>query len=184
MLNVLGFKKIENNIRILPDPALGDKAFAIATSATVSMKRNPRMHSEQLNQVLKGAPLRLLKSDKSGKYFLVQSSDAYIGWVRAKDIRRMNLKQWSALRRTSGDDSASREKLLKLAQPVMGIPYVWGGTSEWGMDCSGFTQYLYKKRGVYLPRDADEQSVIGELVAFRGYRDNLRAGDLLFNKDA
>ncbi len=180
VLNVLGFDKMENNIRVLPDPALGDEAFGVATSPTVSMKRNPGIYSEQVNQVLYGAPLRLLKRDVKGKYFLAQSPDAYIGWVGAGDIRRMKLKEWSVLRKTLRDDSASREKLLKFARPVMGIPYTWGGISERGMDCSGFTQCLYRMRGINLPRDADEQSVIGELVAFGRYRENLCAGDLLF----
>jgi NlpC/P60 family protein/dipeptidyl peptidase-like protein len=179
-LNTLGFDKIENNIKVLPDPELGEKGFAIADVPLLGMKRSPRKRSEQLNQLSEGAALRLLKSDKTGDYFLVQSSDAYIGWVDAKDIRRMNLRRWSKIREIKKSDKASRKKILKITKAIMGIPYVWGGTSVKGMDCSGLTQYLYQENGINIPRDADEQSNVGELIAFRGYMDNLRAGDLLF----
>ena len=179
VLNILGFDKIENNINVLPDPGLGKKGFAVALSPVVSIKRRPSEHSEQMNQLEKGAPLRLLKKDETGQFYLAQSPDAYVGWVDAKDIQIMELKQWSLLRKPKGDDSLIKEKIIKITKPIMGIPYIWGGTTEQGVDCSGLTQYIYKELGINLPRDADEQSNIGEIVAFPGYRDNLRAGDLL-----
>jgi hypothetical protein len=180
VLHTLGFFRIENTIRILPDPALGDFAYAVVTSETLSMKRSPREKSEQLNLLVKGAPVWLMKMDKTGRYFLIQSTDGYIGWSDAKDLSRMTLKKWTAYRKVMRDETASRERLTAIAAPLMGIPYVWGGTTNQGMDCSGFTQYIYRQRGINIPRDADQQSNVGEIVAFRGYMDNLCVGDLLF----
>jgi cell wall-associated NlpC family hydrolase len=62
----------------------------------------------------------------------------------------------------------------------MGTKYVWGGLTGRGLDCSGFTNRLYHMIGVNIPRDADEQSAVGEIVGFRGYLDGLLPGDLLF----
>jgi len=180
-LKTLGFDKIDmKNVLVLPDPQLGAYQYAVVTSPDASIKRSPREKSEQINQVVNGDPLRLLKRDESGDYYLVQGPDAYVGWVDAKNIKKMTLKQWTKERRIAKDDKPMKNRILEITKPIMGIPYVWGGTTSAGMDCSGLTQFIYKNLGVNLPRDADEQSNIGELVAFAGYRDNLRAGDLLF----
>ena len=181
VLNTLGFEKIENKIRILPNKeSLGEKGFAIVTEDVLSMTKNPREFSEQVNQLLKDFPVRLLKPDETGKYFLIQGPDAYIGWVYSEGINRMPLKEWADFRKVRKDDTEARKKILEICKPIMGVEYVWGGISEKGLDCSGFTQYVYRKFDVALPRDADEQSNVGALVGFPGYRHNLRPGDLLF----
>lgn len=179
-LRVIGFEKIQNDIAVLPSPQLGKLGFAVVTSDTLSIKRFPQHLSEQLNQAAKGAPLRLLKPSPDEKYFLLQSADGYIGWANASDIKRMTLEEWTQVRKIENDDIAMSEKIKNIVRPIMGIPYVWGGTSNAGMDCSGFTQFVYRELGIFIPRDADQQSNVGELVAFRDYMHNLRAGDLLF----
>jgi gamma-D-glutamyl-L-lysine dipeptidyl-peptidase len=61
-----------------------------------------------------------------------------------------------------------------------GAPYLWGGRTEWGVDCSGLVQAVYAARGVALPRDSDQQATAGAAVALSGSGAGYAVGDLLF----
>ncbi len=67
---------------------------------------------------------------------------------------------------------------IELAKRFLGLPYLWGGTSSFGFDCSGFTQMLLRAHGFNMPRDADQQAAWTGLIAVE--RNDLQAGDLLF----
>ncbi|RJS62407.1 hypothetical protein CJ483_22125 [Bacillus sp. PK3_68] len=72
------------------------------------------------------------------------------------------------------------ESIVEYGKKFMGVPYVWGGTSPSGFDCSGFTQYIYKNEAsVSLPRTTDQQYKIGTSVA----KSDLQPGDLIFYKN-
>lgn len=62
------------------------------------------------------------------------------------------------------------------AEQYLGVPYVWGGTSPRGFDCSGLTQYVYNECGISIPRTAGTQKNVGESVALG----ELVCGDLIF----
>lgn len=64
--------------------------------------------------------------------------------------------------------------VLQIAYQYLGTPYVWGGTTPRGFDCSGFVQYVYRQRGIYLPRTTYEQVNVGRRVS----RSQLQPGDL------
>ncbi len=67
---------------------------------------------------------------------------------------------------------------IELAKRFLGLPYLWGGTSSFGFDCSGFTQMLLRLRGVSMPRDADKQAAWTGVIPVD--RKDLQPGDLLF----
>lgn len=71
--------------------------------------------------------------------------------------------------------------IISLAKSYMGRPYLWGGTSTKMMDCSGFVRIVMMLHGIYLPRDASQQALIGKTVA-EGKEEiaKLKPGDLLF----
>ena len=69
---------------------------------------------------------------------------------------------------------------IKYAKQYLGIPYLWGGTSIKGLDCSGFTKNVYSQLGYLLPRDASQQVKIGKEIKITPDFSNLIPGDLLF----
>ena len=102
---------------------------------------------------------------------VVELADGQRGAVAAGNIRR---------------EQELRVEARHLALPELaqkwyaGAPYLWGGRTEWGIDCSALVQAVYAARGIKLPRDSDQQFSQGQEIAMatdgRGYE----AGDLLF----
>jgi len=67
-------------------------------------------------------------------------------------------------------------RVTQNAMKYTGVPYVFGGTTPNGFDCSGYTRYVFAQSGIYLPRTADDQFKLGRSVSYY----NLRPGDLVF----
>lgn len=64
------------------------------------------------------------------------------------------------------ENSPNRKKIIQTAFEFLHAPYLWGGRSEFGIDCSGFSQLVYKLNGVKIPRDAYQQAEIGTELDF------------------
>lgn len=73
-----------------------------------------------------------------------------------------------------------RQEILTTAQQYLGLPYVWGGRSAEGVDCSGFVMQSYTLNNIYLPRDSDEIANVGRMVGYPGWMDAMLPGDLMF----
>jgi len=76
-------------------------------------------------------------------------------------------------------ESAAGSEVVSVAMEYLGCPYVWGGATPGGFDCSGFVMYVYKKVGVNLPHSSRMQYTCGRPVS----RSELRPGDLVFFYD-
>lgn len=81
-----------------------------------------------------------------------------------------------AVRKKFPDLKVDPKGILNTAFQYLGTPYVWGGSSPAGFDCSGFVQYVFAQNGIYLPRTADVQYYCGRSVS----SSDLQAGDLVF----
>ncbi len=89
------------------------------------------------------------------------------GWAATPDLR--------ALAELPADAASRRAQIVADAFRFVGVPYLWGGCTALGIDCSGFTQLLHRLSGVLLPRDADMQFAAGRMAELP-----YRSGDLLF----
>ncbi len=73
--------------------------------------------------------------------------------------------------------SASASNIIATAKQYLGVPYVWGGSSPSGFDCSGFTKYVFGKNGINLPRVSRDQQNFGTRIS----PSQVQPGDLVFN---
>ncbi len=132
--------------------------------------QNPEKDSGIISDLTSGNVLFL--EEKLDSYYKVSYPDRRLAYVRKSESR--SYEEWFS------ETSFDPVKLTDLAYRMLGFPYLWGGTSSKGMDCSGFTKTVYYMNGYLLPRDASQQVNIGTLVdekeAFKG----LQMGDLLF----
>lgn len=114
----------------------------------------------------------LVTSGETGSFYNVVYPDGRVALL-AKDIA-IPYRQWIT------DAMATPENIVRTARRFFGVPYLWGGTSSKGFDCSGFTKTVFYFHGILLPRDASQQVHVGELVDTGKDFENVRTGDLLF----
>ncbi|MBI5232458.1 MAG: C40 family peptidase [Coriobacteriales bacterium] len=81
--------------------------------------------------------------------------------------------------RSAGPLGSPHPEVVDVAMKYLGVPYVWGGTTPSGFDCSGLCQYSYAKIGISIPRTSREQFKIGAFIP-PDRRDLLEPGDLVF----
>jgi hypothetical protein len=176
-VKVLGFDQVSNAVQMVP---LLKRPFAVAKSPRAFMHSTPSPTSgrEVVNEVLSNEPLYLLAS--ADESYLCHAADGYVGWIRAADIEQVDGARFASLWPDGSGERARVDAVIASAKEKLGVPYVWGGRSNEGVDCSGLVQTAFASQGVHLPRDAEQQACVGRLVALRWHRENLRRGDLLF----
>ncbi|HEX9251612.1 MAG TPA: C40 family peptidase [Ignavibacteriaceae bacterium] len=128
------------------------------------------VNSQTVSDLVAGNLLKIMGEDSD--FYLVNYPDGRVAYIKKDEAKLFN--DWYNSLNPTG------ETILKTAYRFMGIPYLWGGTSTKGMDCSGFTKTVYFLNGIILARDASQQVNTGELVDTKDGWTNLQAGDLLF----
>lgn len=145
--------------------------------------------SAVIGQMENGAVVTVL--EEAGSFYQVDCYDL-TGYISKTQLSRRNTGEYyiscvpgaadtAKMPLTTLADALSvRSSMLELAKKQLGIPYVYGGISPSGFDCSGLMYYIYGKHGVTLHRCADEQLQDGLIVS----KDALQIGDLLFFREA
>lgn len=142
----------------------------IYTRSYGSAYSEANINSETISDLVAGCIIEL-KAEKDG-FYEVLFPDNRKGFI-AKNEANLYNKWLSGI-------NATEENLDKTSKRLMGVPYLWGGTSFKSVDCSGFTKTVYFLNGIMLPRDASQQVMVGETVDKTGNWSNLKTGDLLF----
>ncbi|WP_373057199.1 NlpC/P60 family protein [Zunongwangia sp. H14] len=127
-------------------------------------------NSEVVSDLVAGDILELTGTENG--FFKVEYPDGRTAYIQQKEGKKY--KEWLQNLDPEGED------LIATSRKLMGLPYLWGGTSPKGVDCSGYTKTIYFLNGIVIPRDASQQVHTGKLVDSTRNFENLVPGDLLF----
>jgi len=142
----------------------------IVTSLSAFSYEHPDRGSQTISTL--GAGDMLIKKEEKGMFYRISYPDGREAFVSKNDAQPFEI--WKKSRILTGDE------IVKTAKRFMGIPYLWGGTSSKGLDCSGFTKLVYFLHGIILARDASQQVLSGKLIDDKRNFDNAQSGDLVF----
>lgn len=135
----------------------------ICTALHSSVRKGPSDSDEQISDLAMGCLVRVvMKEGKKPKASVkkgwaeVMLPDGRTGWTPAADLAEF--AGWAAGRK------AAPENIIETARLMRGVPYLWGGASGKGVDCSGFTRMAWLMNGILLPRNASQQAKLGREI--------------------
>jgi UDP-N-acetylmuramoylalanine--D-glutamate ligase len=175
-----------DEVAVLADPACPPLAWAVPAHPRIDLRRAPSESAELSTQALDGdAAMRLLWREDDWR--LVQLWDHTIGWAHGDAIREVSTRgeahPWEGVRRAVVGATVAVdvpvERLLDAARARIGQPYLLGGASDEGLDCSALVQRVYwSVAQLLLPKHTGDQRRMGVRVS----RSAVEPGDLLFFK--
>lgn len=130
----------------------------------------PDVNSQTVSDLVSGCILKY--EGDSGSFYKVSYPDGRIAYLPQNE--GMLKTKWQ------NQFNYNAENIIKTSKTLMGIPYLWGGTSAKGIDCSGFVKITMFLNGIILPRDASQMAKVGEKLVVDSVFSNLKPGDLLF----
>ncbi|WP_298506889.1 SH3 domain-containing C40 family peptidase [uncultured Maribacter sp.] len=142
----------------------------IFTNTTGYVYSIANKQSQILSDVVAGGIMEFLGEEK--EFYKVGFPDGRKGFVLK--TQAMDYGNWISTVNPTG------ENLVTTSKKFMGLPYLWGGTSTKGVDCSGFTKSIYFLNGMVIPRDASQQVHTGKEIDSVSNFNTLQKGDLLF----
>jgi gamma-D-glutamyl-L-lysine dipeptidyl-peptidase len=131
--------------------SVGEHTFVIQLTP---LRSAPDDEAEQVSQVLPGEPLTV--EETGNGWARVRTAYDYPGWLRADALGGKPDPSWLA---------PQAAEPLEGARRLLGAPYLWGGMTEQGIDCSGLVHMSFRAAGRLVPRDADQQEAAGTPVA-------------------
>lgn len=142
----------------------------IYTNINGNSYSEPDTKSQVVSDIVAGGILEIVGEEN--EFYKVVYPDQRIAFINKGEVAIY--ESWIA------QADPSQENLVATSKKLIGLPYLWGGTSPKGVDCSGFTKTIYFLNGIVLPRDASQQIHTGEVVDDTKNFGNLLPGDLLF----
>lgn len=142
---------------------INNQATYIVTAPVVELRNEPTLNSSVLTRIVSGTGVTVQEIKGEWANIIANKN----GWVPLSALRAINEIPQTLEKR--------RESIANDAVRMMGVPYLWGGTSGNGIDCSGFARLLHRWIGIEIPRDADMQSAAAKRVEAP-----FEIGDLLF----
>jgi len=150
--------------------AWGKAPRLIATRFEESILEEPHADAPPVSDVVMCDVLK--KTGEEGDWFKVELPDGRTGYLPKAAVA--DYASWQTARQ------ATPESIERTARRFIGRPYLWGGASPRGFDCSGFTKTVFFLNGIDLQRDSSEQARQGRAVPLDAGLSQLRKGDLLF----